>query len=81
MRDIRYRSTACAEIVVEGTISPILNIRDGRSLREGSGHYGEARKRPVVNVKCITYRTIPFSGYLTGTAGGINDELKRSSEQ
>ena len=69
---------AYAEIVVEGTISPDPDTYEVEGpFGEGSGHYGEARKRPVVEVNCITYRHDPiFRGSLTGTAGGVNDELK-----
>ncbi len=69
---------AYAEIVVEGTIStdPATFEMEG-PFGEGSGHYGEARKRPVVNVECITYRNDPvFRGTLNGTDGGTSDELK-----
>jgi len=69
---------AYAEIVVEGTISPDpASYELEGPFGEGSGHYGEQRKRPVVEVNCITYRNDPiYRGTLTGTAGGTNDELK-----
>jgi UbiD family decarboxylase len=69
---------AYAEIVVEGTISPDPATYEMEGpFGEGSGHYGEMRRRPVVEVSCITYRNDPiFRGTLNGTAGGTNDELK-----
>ena len=44
---------------------------------EGSGFYGEARKRPVVEVSCITHRNDAiYRGALVGTGSVIIDELK-----
>lgn len=66
---------ARAEIVIEGTMSP--NPADYEiegPFGEGSGYYGEARLRPVVEVKCITHRNDPiFRGTLVGTKEGINE--------
>lgn len=69
---------ASAEIVVEGTISPDPNSYEIEGpFGEGSGFYGEARKRPVIEVSCITHRNDPiFRGGLIGTAGGVTDEIK-----
>ena len=69
---------ANAEIVVEGlmTTDPEKFEVEG-PYGEATGYYGEARKRPVVNVQCITYRNDPiFRGGYVGMAGGIQDELK-----
>ncbi len=69
---------AYAEIVVEGTISPDPNTYEIEGpFGEGSGFYGEARKRPVLQVSCITHRKDAiFRGALVGTGGAIIDELK-----
>jgi UbiD family decarboxylase len=68
---------AYAEIVIEGTISPDPNTYEVEGpFGEGSGFYGEARKRPVVEVKCITYRDDPiFRGSLVGTKHGVSNEI------
>ncbi len=60
---------ASAEIVVEGTISPDPSTYEIEGpFGEGSGYYGEARKRPVVTVNCITHRNDPiYRGSLVGT--------------
>jgi UbiD family decarboxylase len=69
---------ASAEIVVEGTMS--VNPDDYEvegPFGEGSGHYGEARKRPVVKVKCITHRNDAiYRGGLNGLRAGTLDEIK-----
>jgi len=64
---------ASAEIVVEGTMSPDPSTYEIEGpFGEGSGFYGEARKRPVVEVNCITYRNDPiYRGTLVGTKEGI----------
>ncbi len=66
---------ASAEIVVEGTISPDPDTYETEGpFGEGSGYYGESRKRPVVTVNCITHQKDPiFRGSLVGTR--IPDEL------
>ena len=68
---------AYAEIVVEGTMSPDPNTYEIEGpFGEGSGFYGEARKRPVLEVSCITHRNDAiFRGALVGTAPGIPNEL------
>jgi UbiD family decarboxylase len=69
---------ASAEIVIEGTISPDPSTYAIEGpVGEGSGHYGEARKRPVVEVSCITYRNDPvFRGGLVGCGESVQDEIK-----
>jgi UbiD family decarboxylase len=69
---------AYAEIVVEGTISTDPNTFETEGpFGEACGYYGEARKRPVVKVSCITHRNDPiFRGSYVGTKGVIPDELK-----
>jgi len=48
---------ASAEIVIEGLISPDLKTYKLEGpFGEWSGYYGEARKRPVIKVDCITHR-------------------------
>ena len=66
---------ASAEIVVEGTISPDTSTYETEGpFGEASGYYGEARKRPVVEVSCITHRNNPiFRGSLVGT--GTSEEM------
>jgi UbiD family decarboxylase len=69
---------ASAEIVIEGTISPdpATYVMEG-PVGEGSGCYGEARRRPVVDVNCITFRNDPiFRGGLVGCGEAIQDEIK-----
>ena len=67
---------ASAEIVVEGTISPDPATYETEGpFGEGSGFYGEPRKRPVIKVNCITHRNDPiYRGTLVGS--GATDELK-----
>ena len=69
---------AYAEIVVEGTMSPDPATYEIEGpFGEGSGFYGEARKRPVVEVSCITHRDDAiYRGALVGTGSVIIDELK-----
>ena len=66
---------ASAEIVVEGFMSPDPNTYEIEGpFGEGSGFYGEARKRPVVEVTCITHRNDPiYRGSLVGTKEGITE--------
>jgi UbiD family decarboxylase len=66
---------AYAEIVVEGTISPEPSTYEIEGpFGEGTGQYGEPRKRPVVEVSCITHRNNPiFRGSLVGT--GLSEEI------
>ena len=60
---------ASAEIVVEGTISPDPATYDIEGpFKDVSGAYSEAKKKPVIDVSCITYRNDPL---YTGTATGI----------
>jgi UbiD family decarboxylase len=69
---------AYAEIVVEGFMSPDPATYEIEGpFGEGSGYYGEARKRPVVEVNCITHRDDAiFRGALVGTGSTCVDELK-----
>lgn len=69
---------AYAEIIVEGLMLPDPTTYEIEGpYGEGSGYYGEARPRPVVEVKCITYRNDPiFRGAYIGTHGEVIDELK-----
>jgi UbiD family decarboxylase len=69
---------AYAEIVVEGFMSPDPSTYEIEGpFGEGSGFYGEARKRPVVEVSCITHRNDAiFRGALVGTGSVVVDELK-----
>lgn len=69
---------ASAEIVIEGTISPDPDTYAVEGpVGEGSGRYGEARRRPVVEVNCITHRHDPiFRGGLVGCGETMQDELK-----
>jgi UbiD family decarboxylase len=66
---------ASAEIVVEGFMSPDPSTYEVEGpFGEGSGFYGEARKRPVVEVSCITHRNDAiFRGSLVGTREGITE--------
>jgi UbiD family decarboxylase len=69
---------ASAEIVIEGTMSTdSKDFEVEGPFGEGSGFYGEARKRPVVKVNCITHRNgAIFRGGLIGTRPGVTDEIK-----
>ena len=52
---------ASAEIVVEGFISPDpATYEDEGPYGESTGYYSLPRKRPVVNVSCITHRNDPI---------------------
>jgi UbiD family decarboxylase len=66
---------ASAEIVVEGFMSPDPSTYEVEGpFGEGSGFYGEARKRPVVEVSCITHRNDAiYRGSLVGTKEGITE--------
>jgi UbiD family decarboxylase len=69
---------ASAEMVIEGTISPdtATYAMEG-PVGEGSGYYGEARRRPVVEVNCITFRNDPiYRGGLVGCGEAVQDEIK-----
>ena len=59
---------ASAEIVVEGTVSPDPSTYDIEGpFGEGTGFYGGAGKRPVIQVECITHRDDPiFRGQREG---------------
>jgi 4-hydroxy-3-polyprenylbenzoate decarboxylase len=59
---------AATEIVVEGSISPNQNAYEVEGpFGEWSGYYGEARRRPVIEVECITHRNSPiFRGQREG---------------
>lgn len=65
---VDLEAPAWSEIVVEGTIS--TDPRDYKMegpFGEYTGYYGEAAKRPVINVSCITHRNDPiFRGTLEG---------------
>jgi 4-hydroxy-3-polyprenylbenzoate decarboxylase len=67
---------ASAEIVVEGTISPDPESYEMEGpFGEWTGYYGMARKRPVMEVKCITHRNDPiFRGNLEGLKPGLVNE-------
>lgn len=67
---------ASAEIVVEGFVSsdPGTFAMEG-PFGEYSGLYGEARRRPVIRVECITHRDDPvYRGSLEGVAPGALNE-------
>lgn len=67
---------ASAEIVVEGTVSPDPNTYEVEGpFGEWPGYYGWSRKRPVLEVSCITHRNDPiFRGQVTGQkVGGISE--------
>lgn len=66
---------ASAEIVVEGFMSPDPATYEIEGpFGEGSGFYGEARRRPVVEVTCITHRNDPiYRGSLVGTKEGLTE--------
>lgn len=50
-----------AEIVVEGYISPDPeDYKMEGPFGEYTGYYGEAAKRPIIKVSCITYRNKPI---------------------
>jgi len=59
---------ANAEIVIEGVIDPDpKTYKMEGPFGEYTGYYGEAAKRPVINVQCITHRNNPiFRGTLEG---------------
>jgi 4-hydroxy-3-polyprenylbenzoate decarboxylase len=59
---------AWSEIVVEGFISPDpQDYKLEGPFGEYTGYYGEAAKRPVIKVSCITHRDDPiFRGTLEG---------------
>jgi 4-hydroxy-3-polyprenylbenzoate decarboxylase len=68
---------ASAEIVIEGTIStdPTTFEMEG-PFGEWRGFYGEARKRPVIKVDCVTFRDDPiFRGTLNALPIGIIGEV------
>ena len=61
---------ATAEIVVEGFISPNPATYELEGpYGESTGYYGLARKRPVVQVSCVTHRDDPIF------RGAINESL------
>jgi 4-hydroxy-3-polyprenylbenzoate decarboxylase len=64
-------------MVLEGTMSPDpADYEVEGPFGEGSGFYGEARRRPVVEIQCITHRNDPvYRGALVGTAGHTPNEL------
>jgi len=67
---------ASAEIVVEGFVSsdPATFEIEG-PFGEYPGHYGEARRRPVIRVECVTHRNDPvYRGSLEGVAPGLLNE-------
>lgn len=64
---------AHAEIVIEGTISPDPATYEMEGpFAEHTGYYGGAASpKPVINVKCITYRDDPiFRGSMEGNRPG-----------
>lgn len=67
---------ATAEIVVEGSISPDPNSYEMEGpFGEWTGYYGQALKRPVIKVDCITFRNDPiFRGSLEGVKPGMVNE-------
>lgn len=67
---------ATAEIVVEGSISPDPSTYEMEGpFGEWTGYYGQARKRPVIKVDCITFRNDPiFRGALEGVKAGMVNE-------
>ena len=67
---------ASAEIVVEGFISPEpSDYEDEGPFGEWTGYYGWTRKRPVVQVECITHRNDPIlRGQVEGSKPGIISE-------
>ena len=67
---------AFAEIVVEGTISPDPSTYEVEGpFGEWTGFYGEARRRPVLEVSCISHRNDPiFRGGLEGMKAGVVNE-------
>jgi UbiD family decarboxylase len=67
---------ASAEIVIEGFISPDPSTYEFEGpFGEWPGYYGEKKKRPVIQVSCITHRNDPiFQGVLEGMKPGIISE-------
>jgi UbiD family decarboxylase len=67
---------ASAEIVVEGTISPDpASYATEGPFGEWTGYYGSARRRPVVEVSCITHRHNPIlRGMNEGMKPGVISE-------
>ena len=60
---------ATCEIVLEGEVlTDPTTFRDDGPFGEFSGYYGMVSKRPVFNVKCITFRDDPI---LQGMAEGV----------
>lgn len=63
---------ANSEIIVEGLINPDpQSYKDEGPFGEYTGYYGEAAKRPVIKVQCITHRNDPI---LRGTLEGMDHE-------
>ena len=50
---------ADSEIVIAGFCPPDKTRPEG-PFGEWTGYYGEAKKRPVIKVDCITYRNDPI---------------------
>lgn len=69
---------ASAEIVVEGFISPDPATYEMEGpFGEWTGFYGEAKKRPIIEVSCITHRNDPiFRGGPIGRRPGTAIEAK-----
>ncbi|MFQ5827156.1 MAG: UbiD family decarboxylase [Dehalococcoidia bacterium] len=67
---------AAAEIVVEGTISPDpASYEMEGPFGEWLGYYGWSRKRPVIEIHCISHRNDPiFRGQVTGQKPGMISE-------
>jgi len=72
---------ASAEIVVEGSISPDPTTYETEGpFGEWTGFYGEAKKRPVIHVSCISHRNNPiFRGGPVGRRPGTASEVKFST--
>ena len=62
---------ASAEIVIEGSISPDPETYELEGpFGEWPGYYSEIRRRPVIEVQCITHRSDPiYQGTLTNAGG------------
>ena len=71
---------ACAEIVVEGSVSPDpATYRMEGPFGDGLGRYAEPGLRPVLEVSCITHRDDPvYQGALSGLAPGVLGEINNA---
>jgi len=68
---------ASAEIVVEGTVSPDPATYEIEGpFKDVSGAYSEAKKKPVIEVTCVTYRDDPiYTGSAAGTTPVPEEQL------